>query len=331
MPDRPAAPKAASPAPDHPGFPAAAAAAAGTPEALEEQLVRCRACPRLVAWRQEAGRVRREAFREWTYWSRPVPGFGPPEAPLLISGLAPAAHGANRTGRMFTGDRSGEFLYAALYELGLASQPTALSRDDGLRLRGVRITSPVHCAPPGNRPTPAERDTCLPWLARELGLLPGVRAVVALGGFGWQAVLTALGGAGWQVPRPRPAFGHGARLTLRRAEGRERSGGAQAAGGAGGATRAGGAREAAGARDEAGAGSPGGGSPAGEARALTVFGCYHVSQRNVFTGRLTPAMFRAVLAEAAAAAGLPVPGGARPADASRPRETEDGGSGQERR
>ena len=278
--------------PDHPGFPAAAAAAAGTLDALEEQLVRCRACPRLVAWRQEAGRVRREAYREWTYWSRPVPGFGPPGAPLLICGLAPAAHGANRTGRMFTGDRSGEFLYAALYRLGLASQPTALHRDDGLRLHGVRVTAPVHCAPPGNRPTPAERDTCRPWLARELGLLPGVRAVVALGGFGWQAALSALGAAGWQVPRPRPAFGHGVRLVLWPAGGEPPAG----------ERRAGAAGE----------------------RPLRVFGCYHVSQRNVFTGRLTPAMFRAVLAEAARAAGLRVRDRQAPADASGRPDEDDG-------
>ncbi|MFI1567346.1 uracil-DNA glycosylase [Streptomyces sp. NPDC020490] len=225
---------------------------------LDARVAGCAACPRLVEWRQEVGRTRRAAFRDWTYWARPVPGFGPADASLLIVGLAPAAHGGNRTGRMFTGDRSGDVLYQALYDVGLASQPAAVSADDGLTLHGVRVTAPVHCAPPGNRPTPAERDTCRPWLVRELRLLrPTLRAVVVLGAFGWQAALPALAEAGWAVPRPRPAFAHGARVPL---------------------------------------------------DGLDLFGCFHVSRRNTFTGRLTPAMLREVLRTAARTAGLPVTG-----------------------
>ncbi|WP_093772247.1 uracil-DNA glycosylase [Streptomyces sp. NBC_01707] len=182
---------------------------------LDTAVASCRACPRLVAWREEVARVKRRAYREWEYWARPVPGFGPPDAALAIVGLAPAAHGGNRTGRVFTGDPSGDALYAALYDLGLASQPTATQRGDGMELYGVRITMPVHCAPPGNQPTTTERDTCRPWLVRELELLqPSLRAVVVLGGFAWQALLPVLTGSGWQLPRPRPAFGHGAEVLL---------------------------------------------------------------------------------------------------------------------
>ncbi|MEU6401885.1 uracil-DNA glycosylase [Streptomyces sp. NPDC046985] len=225
--------------------------------ALDERIADCRACPRLVAWREETARAKRPAFADQAYWGRPVPGFGPPDARLLIVGLAPAAHGANRTGRMFTGDRSGDVLYEALYDLGLASQPTAVHADDGLELYGVRITAPVHCAPPANKPTPGERDACRPWLVRELELLrPTLRAAVALGAFGWQAALPAFGQAGWTTPRPRPAFAHGARVLL------------------------------------------------GD---LDLFGCFHPSQRNTFTGRLTPAMLRDVLRTAARTAGLPTP------------------------
>lgn len=224
-------------------------------DALDRRIADCRACPRLVAWREEVARTKRAAFADWTYWGRPVPGYGPSDARLLILGLAPAAHGGNRTGRMFTGDRSGDVLYRALYDIGLASQPTSVSADDGLELYGVRVTSPVHCAPPANRPTPAERDTCRPWLVRELGLLrPTLRAAVVLGAFGWQAALPAFAAAGWTIPRPRPAFAHGARVSL---------------------------------------------------DGLDLFGCFHVSQRNTFTGRLTPEMLREVLRTAADAAGLP--------------------------
>jgi uracil-DNA glycosylase len=194
-----------------------------TLQRLDREVSECRACPRLVAWREQVAREKRAAYTDWTYWGRPVPGFGPPDAALLVVGLAPAAHGANRTGRMFTGDRSGDVLYAALHAEGLANQPTAVSRDDGLRLRGTRITSPVHCAPPANKPTPAERDACRHWLVEELAVLaPTVRAVVVLGGFGWQALLPVLAEAGWVVPRPRPAFGHGAHARLAPGPGRDR-------------------------------------------------------------------------------------------------------------
>jgi uracil-DNA glycosylase len=221
---------------------------------LDAAVTECRACPRLVAWRELVASEKRAAFRDQTYWGRPVPGFGPADAALAIVGLAPAAHGANRTGRMFTGDRSGDFLYAAMHAVGLANQPTAVRRDDGLRLHGVRITAPVRCAPPANKPTPAERDTCRRWLVAELRLLrPTLRAVVVLGAFGWQALLPALMQAGWTVPMPRPAFGHGVEVAL---------------------------------------------------DGLTLFGCYHVSQQNTFTGKLTQPMLQGVLRRAATAAEL---------------------------
>ncbi|KPC60935.1 uracil-DNA glycosylase [Streptomyces chattanoogensis] len=196
-------------------FPAHRAARSGGLDELDAHLIRCRACPRLVAWREEAGRTRRAAFRDWQYWAKPVPGFGPPDAALAVIGLAPAAHGANRTGRMFTGDASGDFLFAALHAVGLASRPGATHRGDGLELYGVRITAPVHCAPPQNKPTPDERTTCRPWLAKELELLaPSLKAVVALGAFGWQTLLPVLQDTGRPLPRPRPAFAHGAHLVL---------------------------------------------------------------------------------------------------------------------
>ncbi|MGP8303873.1 uracil-DNA glycosylase [Streptomyces inhibens] len=196
-------------------FPAHYAPRCGGLAELDARVTECRACPRLVEWREQVAAKRRAAFRDWEYWARPVPGFGPPDAALAIVGLAPAAHGGNRTGRMFTGDASGDFLFAALHAVGLASQATATHRGDGLELYGVRITAPVHCAPPENKPTPAERRTCRPWLAAEFELLgPGLRAVVALGAFGWQALLPVLGEAGWPLPRPRPTFGHGVQLTL---------------------------------------------------------------------------------------------------------------------
>jgi uracil-DNA glycosylase len=250
----------------------AEAAAAPDIPALDAAVADCRACPRLVAWREQVAVEKRAAFRDQTYWGRPVPGFGAPDAALAVVGLAPAAHGANRTGRMFTGDRSGDVLFAAMHAVGLASQPTATAIGDGLELYGTRVVAPVRCAPPANKPTPAERDTCRPWMARELALLRDtVRAVVVLGGFGWQALLPVLdtpdpaagdgpdAHRGWVVPRPRPVFGHGAHVEL--------------------APRAGG-------------------------RPLDVFGCYHVSQQNTFTGRLTPAMLEEVLTRAARAAGL---------------------------
>ncbi|MGZ8176877.1 uracil-DNA glycosylase [Williamsia sp. SKLECPSW1] len=239
-------------------------AAAEAPDlaALDAALVDCRACPRLVEWRERVAREKRRAFADQTYWGRPVPGFGPSDARLIIVGLAPAAHGANRTGRMFTGDRSGDVLFAALHAVGVASQPTAVAADDGLTLRGVRITAPVHCAPPDNKPTVAERDTCGHWLDRELTLLaPTAKAVLALGGFGWQAALTALRGHGHDIPVPRPKFGHGASVDLPAA-------------------------------------------PGHDVPPLRLFGSYHVSQQNTFTGRLTPAMLEDVLSTAVEFAGL---------------------------
>ncbi|GAB3566437.1 uracil-DNA glycosylase family protein [Amycolatopsis endophytica] len=223
---------------------------------LDSAVPGCHRCPRLVAWREEVAATKRAAFADWTYWGKPVPGFGPANASLAIVGLAPAAHGANRTGRMFTGDRSGDFLYQALYDIGLASQPHATHIGDGLELHGVRITSPVKCAPPANKPLPSERDNCRPWLVREFELLlPTLRSVVVLGQFGWQALLPVLAQT-WPVPKPAPKFGHGAHFVL-----------------------------------------PG-------APELHLFGSFHVSQQNTFTGRLTPAMLRDVLSRAAGVAGL---------------------------
>ncbi|WP_016700518.1 uracil-DNA glycosylase [Actinoalloteichus spitiensis] len=227
---------------------------------VDEVLPTCRACPRLVAWREEVARVKRAAFRDEEYWGRPVPGFGPADAALAVVGLAPAAHGGNRTGRMFTGDRSGEVLYAAMYRAGLASRPDSVRPGDGLRLRSTRVTSPVHCAPPDNRPTPGERDTCRPWLAREFELLrPTLRAVLVLGGFGWQAVLPVLAAAGWRVPRPRPRFAHDAHVVL---------------------------------------------PPVSQGGPLHLLGCYHVSQRNTSTGRLSQEMVEDRLRVAAGVANI---------------------------
>lgn len=228
----------------------------GTIAELDDAIAECRRCPRLVQWREEVARTKRAAYANETYWGRPVPGIGPADASLAIVGLAPAAHGGNRTGRMFTGDRSGDVLFQALYDVGLASQPTSTRRGDGLELRGTRITAPVHCAPPANKPLPAERDACRPWLERELELLkPRLRAIVVLGAFGWQALLPVLA-RGWTLPKPLPKFGHGVEVVLD-----------------------------------------------GE-RGLHLFGCYHVSQQNTFTGRLTPAMVREVLSRAKDVAGL---------------------------
>lgn len=249
-----------------PGFPAATAPRTSTAAGLDAAVSTCRACPRLVAWREEAARRKRKAFHDWEYWARPVPGFGPADAPLAIVGLAPAANGANRTGRVFTGDPSGDALFAALYDAGLASQPTATHADDGMELYGVRITMPVHCAPPANRPTPAERDTCRPWLARELEILrPSLRTVLVLGGFGWQALLPVLAASGWRLPRPRPVFGHGTEVLLADATEAE--------------------------------------TPDGDG--LRLVGAYHPSRRNMSTRRLTPGMLREVLHRAATSAGLP--------------------------
>ena len=176
---------------------------AGALAELTEEVVRCRLCPRLVAWRERVATEKRSAFADWEYWGRPVPGFGDPAARIMIVGLAPAAHGGNRTGRIFTGDRSGDFL------VGLANQPVSTHRGDGLRLRGVYVSAVNRCCPPGNHPTPRERDNCLPYLVGELQSLDLARVVVPLGSFAWEGVLRALGALGHGSPRPRPRFGHG--------------------------------------------------------------------------------------------------------------------------
>jgi uracil-DNA glycosylase family 4 len=177
-------------------------------ERLRDEVIGCRRCPRLVDWRERVAREKRAAFAEWEYWGRPVPGFGDPDAELLVVGLAPAAHGGNRTGRVFTGDRSGDWLYRALHRAGYASQPMSDHRDDGLRLTGAYVTACVRCAPPDNRPAPFERDSCRPYLERELALLTEIRVIVALGGFAFGVVASIAG------LRPRPRFGHGAELAL---------------------------------------------------------------------------------------------------------------------
>jgi len=183
-------------------------------EALDAALVECRACPRLVAWREKIAAEKRAAYRDETYWGRPVPGFGPVDAKLLIVGLAPAAHGGNRTGRMFTGDRSGDVLYAALHAVGLANQPTSTHIGDGLALHGTRITAPVHCAPPDNKPTPSEFKRCRPYLVQELKLFGDIKVVIVLGKIAFDAFLTAYQEKGGVVPKPRPKFGHGVAVDL---------------------------------------------------------------------------------------------------------------------
>ncbi len=221
---------------------------------LRSEVVACRACPRLVAWREEVARTKRAAYRDERYWGRPIPGFGDPHASILLVGLAPAAHGGNRTGRVFTGDRSGDWLYGALHRAGLANQATSVSVDDGLRLDGAYVTAVVKCAPPDNAPTTGERDQCRPFFARELALLADARVAVALGGYAYTALCRALADEGVAVPRPRPAFGHGVEVTTGR---------------------------------------------------FTILGCYHPSQQNTFTGRLTEPMLDAVVARARELAGMP--------------------------
>ena len=191
------------------------AAAASDLAGLERAVVDCRACPRLVQWREQVAQERRAAFAAEEYWGRPLPGFGSTTPRVLVLGLAPAAHGGNRTGRVFTGDRSGDWLFASLHAVGLAYQPTSVRRDDGLELVDTRIVAAVRCAPPGNKPTPTERDTCAAWLDAELALVrPTLRVVVALGSFAWSAALAMLERAGTTLPRPRPRFGHAARAEI---------------------------------------------------------------------------------------------------------------------
>jgi uracil-DNA glycosylase family 4 len=180
---------------------------------LNADLIECRRCPRLVDWREQTASGKRAAFQHEDYWGRPVPGFGDPDAELLVIGLAPAAHGANRTGRMFTGDRSGDWLFRALHRAGFASTPDSVGHDDGLRLTNAYITAPVRCAPPANRPTPEERDNCSSWFDDELRMLSDVRVVVCLGQYAYAATSAALARSGNEVPRPRPKFGHGVEVS----------------------------------------------------------------------------------------------------------------------
>jgi uracil-DNA glycosylase family 4 len=221
---------------------------------LQSEIVQCALCPRLVGWRERVARERVARFRDQQYWGRPVPGFGDPGARILLVGLAPGAHGANRTGRMFTGDRSGDFLYAALHRAGLASQPTSVDRDDGLALSDTYIVAAIRCAPPDNRPLPGEIACCSSFFDREVALLGRVRVVVTLGAIAWHAYLGYLERAGVSLPRPKPAFAHGARLELA--------------------------------------------SATSAHPPPVVLASYHVSQQNTQTGRLTPSMFDAVLADA---------------------------------
>ena len=186
-----------------------------TLDELGQDITRCRRCPRLVEWRERVAIEKRAAFRNDDYWGKPVPGFGDPNARLLIVGLAPAAHGANRTGRMFTGDRSGDWLYRALFKAGIASQQESEHVDDGMRLTGAFISAIVRCAPPGNKPTGEEQRMCRPWLEREIALLPDLQAILALGGLAFGQVVRILADSGAQVPRPRPRFGHGVEVNLR--------------------------------------------------------------------------------------------------------------------
>jgi uracil-DNA glycosylase len=225
---------------------------------LDAEVSVCRACPRLVEWREQTALTKRRSFAEQPYWGRPVPGWGAERPRLMIVGLAPAAHGGNRTGRVFTGDRSGDVLYAALHRAGLANSPISVDAADGLTLIGTRVVAAVRCAPPDNAPTPAERSTCAPWLTAEWRLTGvDVRVIVALGGFGWRSALDMVRSGGGQVPRPQPKFGHGATATVHAAHGD-----------------------------------------------VILLGCYHPSQQNTFTGKLTAAMLDDVFGKARKMAGI---------------------------
>jgi uracil-DNA glycosylase family 4 len=228
--------------------------AAATLAELDAEVSVCRACPRLVRWREDVAAAKRASFAGEPYWGRPIPGWGSTTPAVLVVGLAPAAHGANRTGRVFTGDRSGDWLFASLHRVGLATQGTSVDAADGLELVDTRMVATVRCAPPQNKPSTAERDTCAPWIEAELALLVAhVRVVVALGSIGWDATLRSFRRIGWRPPTPKARFGHGAEATL-----------------------------------------------TGPDREITLLGCYHPSQQNTFTGRLTAPMLDAVLGRAAA-------------------------------
>ena len=221
-------------------------------DAIGRDIVDCHACPRLVEWREQVARERVARFADQRYWGRPVPGFGDARAHVLILGLAPAAHGGNRTGRIFTGDRSGDFLYASLHRVGFANKPTSVSADDGLRLDGVYVAAVNRCAPPANKPSPEERDRCLPFLERELAALGELRTIVALGAFAWDGALRAVSALGHRLS-PRPRFGHGVEV---------------------------------------------------EIGPYALLGCFHPSQQNTFTGKLTEAMLDAIFERARSLAGL---------------------------
>jgi uracil-DNA glycosylase family 4 len=225
---------------------------------LDAEVSVCRACPRLVEWREQMALTKRRSFADQPYWGRPVPGWGAQRPRLMIVGLAPAAQGANRTGRVFTGDRSGDVLFASMHRAGLASSPTSVDAADGLTLNGTRVVAAVRCAPPANAPTPAERLTCAPWLTAEWRLTGGdVRVIVALGAFGWRSTLDMVRSGCGEVPRPQPKFGHGATATLQAAHGE-----------------------------------------------IVLLGCYHPSQQNTFTGKLTTAMLDDVFGRARKMAGI---------------------------
>jgi uracil-DNA glycosylase len=241
------------------------AATAGTLAELTARQSVCRACPRLVEWREQVAVQKRRSFAAERYWGRPIPGWGADQPRVLIVGLAPAAHGGNRTGRVFTGDRSGDVLFASLWRTGLAAQPTSVTADDGQRLLGARVVAAVRCAPPENKPLVTERDACAPWLTAELGFIADyVRSIVCLGHYAWQAIWPQLAAVGFGVPRPRPAFGHGAEALVQR-------------------------------------GGPHGGDPAAP---VLVIGCYHPSQQNTFTGRVTDVMLDGVFQRARLHAGM---------------------------
>jgi uracil-DNA glycosylase family 4 len=237
---------------------------------LDARVSVCAACPRLVRWREDVAHAKRASFADQPYWGRPIAGWGAPttgvggpgeEARLVIVGLAPAANGGNRTGRVFTGDSSGDWLFASLHRVGLATRATSEHAGDGQRLVNTRMVATVRCAPPANKPTVTERDTCMPWINRELALLaPTLRVVVALGAYGWDGALRALAGAGYAVPKPRPRFGHGVTVDVTRDD-----------------------------------------------HEVRLLGCYHPSQHNTFTGRLTPAMLDEVFATARDLASIPTP------------------------